>query len=98
MRNINEGHSHMRYLGHIARWGGDNLEKVIIQGQIQGTHKRGRPNYAGLMASKKPQVFISMQPTDHPRIEIDGDLSSEGHQGSDMIYRTTTTTTRVSMQ
>ena len=31
-----------------------------------------------------------MQPTNHPRIEIDGDLSSEGHQGSDMIqYRMT---------
>ena len=43
------------------------------------------------MASKKPQVFLSMQPTGHPRIEIDGDLSSEGYQGSDMIYRTTTT-------
>ena len=36
-------HSKLRYFGHIARRGGDNLEKVIIQGQIQGTRKRGRP-------------------------------------------------------
>ena len=45
----------------------------------------------------KPQVFLSMQPTDHPRIEINGDLSSEGHQGSDMIYRTTTKTNTLVM-
>ena len=36
-------HSKLRYVSHIARQGGDNLEKVIIQGQIQGTRKRGRP-------------------------------------------------------
>ena len=33
----------MKYFGHIARRGGDSLEKVIIQGCVEGRRKPGRP-------------------------------------------------------
>ncbi len=33
----------LRYFGHISRRKGDNLEKVIMQGMVEGTRKRGRP-------------------------------------------------------
>ena len=36
----------------------------------------------------KKMTFLILPPITLSRIEIDGDLSSEGHQGSDMIYRT----------
>ena len=33
----------LRYFGHIARRGGPNLEKVVMQGKIEGKRKQGRP-------------------------------------------------------
>ena len=33
----------MKYFGHIARRGGDSLEKVIMQGCVEGRRKPGRP-------------------------------------------------------
>ena len=39
----NVRNSKLRYFGHIDRRNGDNIEKVLIQGSIQGTRKRGRP-------------------------------------------------------
>ena len=33
----------MKYFGHIARRGGDSLEKVIMQGCVEGKRKPGRP-------------------------------------------------------
>ena len=33
----------MKYFGHIARRGGNSLEKVIMQGCVEGRRKPGRP-------------------------------------------------------
>ena len=33
----------LSYFGHIARSDGDSLEKVIMQGQVEGNRKPGRP-------------------------------------------------------
>ena len=33
----------LQYFGHISRRNGDCLEKIIIQGQVEGQRKRGRP-------------------------------------------------------
>ena len=33
----------MKYFGHIARRGGNSLEKVIMQGCVKGRRKPGRP-------------------------------------------------------
>ena len=33
----------LSYFGHIARRDGDCLEKVIMQGRVEGNRKRGRP-------------------------------------------------------
>ena len=33
----------LRYFGHIARRKGNNLEKVIMQGMIEGKRRKGRP-------------------------------------------------------
>ena len=33
----------VKYFGHIARRGGDSLEKVIMQGCVEGRRKPGRP-------------------------------------------------------
>ena len=33
----------LSYFGHIARRKGNNLEKVIMQGMIEGKRKKGRP-------------------------------------------------------
>jgi hypothetical protein len=35
--------SKLQYFGHISRRAGDNLEKVITQGLMEGKRKRGRP-------------------------------------------------------
>ncbi|XP_071944573.1 uncharacterized protein [Antedon mediterranea] len=32
----------LQYFGHIARREGDNLEKIIAQGHVEGKRKRGR--------------------------------------------------------
>ncbi len=34
----------LQYFGHIARREGDNLEKIIAQGHVEGKRKRGRQN------------------------------------------------------
>ena len=33
----------LSYFGHISRRKGNNLEKMIMQGMIEGKRKRGRP-------------------------------------------------------
>ena len=33
----------LRYFGHVSRRGGNNLEKVIMQGMVEGKRRRGRP-------------------------------------------------------
>ena len=33
----------LSYFGHISRRGGNNLEKLIMQGMIDGKRKKGRP-------------------------------------------------------
>ena len=32
----------LKYFGHVSRREGDNLEKIIVQGRVEGTRKRGR--------------------------------------------------------
>lgn len=32
----------LKYFGHIMRWGGDALERLIVQGVIEGKRPRGR--------------------------------------------------------
>ena len=54
----------LRYFGHIARRDGDCLEKVIMQGQVEGSRKPGRPRtrwidqIKSLARSSSLQIFI----------------------------------------
>ena len=67
--------------GHIWRSG---IVGGLASDRYKGHVNVVAQNYAGLMPSRKT-VFLSTQPTNHPRIEINGDLLSEGLQGSDRI-------------
>ena len=35
-------HKKLQHFGHIARREGDNLEKIMVQGHVEGKRKRGR--------------------------------------------------------
>ena len=70
------------------------MEKLIIQGQIQGTQKRGRPKLRWTDGIKEMTDRLSTQLTDCLRIEIDGDLSSWVQKQSVMIHRLTMTATQ----
>ena len=38
----------LKYLGHVMRKEGENLEKTVIQGSVPGKRERGRPRKAWL--------------------------------------------------
>ena len=37
------GRAHLSYFGHIERRKGECLEKIILEGAVEGVRKRGRP-------------------------------------------------------
>ena len=52
----------MKYFGHIARRGGDSLEKVIMQGCVEGRRKPGRPRTRWQM-DRPNQIYGRMPPS-----------------------------------
>ena len=45
--------SNVKLFGHIARRDGDSLEKIILQGRVEGSRKPLRPGPVGLTKKKK---------------------------------------------
>ena len=71
----------LQYFGHIARREGDNLEKVIIQGAIEGRRKRGRPKLCWTDGINEATVvyLLSLRIACH-KIDNGGAPSSIGSQ------------------
>ena len=51
----------LRYFGHIARREGDCLEKIIMQGLVEGSRHRGRPRARWIDKIKTTSGFASLR-------------------------------------